>query len=143
MQLNQYLFLSGRCEEAFRAYQQILGGEITLMLKHADAPSASHMPAEWRDKIMHACLELGGRKLMGSDVPPGRVKPMGGFCVQVAAAGVPEAERVFAALAEGGEVTMDLQQTFWSERFGMLVDRFGVPWMIDCGPSAAAPEATA
>lgn len=138
MQLNQYLFLSGQCEEAFKAYQRILGGEITLMLKHVGTPAASHVPAEWQDKIMHACLELGDRKLMGSDAPPGRVKPMGGFCVQVAASGVAEADRVFAALAEGGEVTMALQQTFWSDRFGMLVDRFGVPWMIDSGPSDAA-----
>lgn len=143
MQLNQYLFLSGQCEEAFQAYQRILGGEITFMLKHAGTPAASHVPPEWQDKIMHACLELGGRKLMGSDAPPGRIKPMGGFCVQVAANGVAEAERVFAALAEGGAVTMALQQTFWSERFGMLVDRFGVPWMIDGGPSDEAAGAGA
>ncbi|AWN43615.1 VOC family protein [Methylobacterium durans] len=136
MRLNQYLFLSGRCEEAFRTYQRILGGEITLMLKHADTPAASHVPPEWQDKIMHACLDLGGRRLMGSDAPPGRAKPLGGFCVQVAAGSVAEAERAFAALAEGGAVTMPLQQTFWSERFGMLVDRFGVPWMIDCEPPA-------
>ncbi|WP_336485914.1 VOC family protein [Methylobacterium nigriterrae] len=143
MHLNQYLFLSGRCEEAFRAYQRILGGEITHMLKHAGTPSACHVPPEWHDKIMHACLELGDRKLMGSDAPPGRGKPMGGFCVQVAASGVAEAERVFAALAEGGEVTMALQPTFWSERFGMLVDRFGVPWMIDSGPGDKAAGAGA
>ncbi|MEA1832609.1 VOC family protein [Methylobacterium durans] len=138
MRLNQYLFLSGRCEEAFRTYQRILGGEITLMLKHADTPAASQVPPEWQDKIMHACLDLGGRRLMGSDAPPGRAKPLGGFCVQVAAGSVAEAERAFAALAEGGAVTMPLQQTFWSERFGMLVDRFGVPWMIDCEPPARA-----
>src|SRR4051812_4750995 len=143
MQLNQYLFLSGRCEEAFRAYQRILGGEIPLMLTHAGTPAASHVPPEWHDKIMHACLEFGDRKLMGSDAPPGRSKPMGGFCVQIAAGSAAEAERVFAALAEGGEVTMALQPTFWSARFGMLVDRFGVPWMIDGGPSQEAAGAGA
>ena len=143
MQLNPYLFLSGQCEEAFAAYQRILGGEITLMLKHAGTPAAGHVPPEWQDKIMHACLDLGGRKLMGSDAPPGRTKPPGGFSVQIAADSVAEAERVFAALAEGGEVTMPLQQTFWSERFGMLTDRFGVPWMINCEPGAPAANADA
>lgn len=143
MQLNQYLFLSGECEEAFKAYQRILGGEITLMLKHYGTPAAGHVPPEWQDKIMHACLDLGGRKLMGSDAPPGRAKPLGGFCVQVAAGSVAEVERIFAGLAEGGEVTMPLGQTFWSERFGMLTDRFGVPWMIDCDPSAQGPGASA
>lgn len=105
MQLNQYLFLSGQCEEAFPLYQSILGGEITLMLKHAGTPGADHVPPEWQDKIMHVCLNLGGRKLMGSDAPPGRSKPPGGFAVQVSASDVAEAERVFTALAEGGEVT--------------------------------------
>lgn len=140
MELNQYLFLSGQCEEAFRRYQQVLGGEITLMVKHAGTPGAAHVPPEWQDKIMHACLEFRGRKLMGSDAPPGRCSPMGGFCVQIAADGPAEAERVFTALAEGGDVNMPLQPTFWSERFGMLVDRFGVPWMIDSGPPAASPK---
>lgn len=134
MRLNQYLFLSGQCEEAFRTYQRILGGEITAMLKHAGTPAAPHVPPDWQDKIMHACLELGPVKLMGSDAPPGRAKPLGGFCVQVAAGSVAEVERIFAALAEGGTVSMPLAQTFWSERFGMLTDRFGVPWMIDCDP---------
>ena len=143
MRLNQYLFLSGNCEEAFRAYQRILGGEITHMLKHAGTPGESHVPPEWQDKIMHARLDLDGRWLMGSDAPPGRARPLGGFAVQVSAGSVAEAERVFAALADGGEVTMPLQQTFWSERFGMLVDRFGVPWMIDCEPRSAADGADA
>lgn len=142
MQLNQYLFLSGDCEEAFQIYQRVLGGEITLMLKHAGTPAASHVPPEWQDKIMHACLELGHAKLMGSDAPPGRAKPPGGFSVQISTGSVAEAERVFAALAEGGEVTMPLGETFWSERFGMLTDRFGVPWMINCEPSAQSTDAS-
>lgn len=141
MILNTYLFFSGQCEEAFQLYQRVLGGEIVLMLRHAGTPAAGHVPADWQDKIMHACLELDGRKLMGSDAPPGRSRPMGGFSVRIAAADPNEAERVFAALAEGGEITMPLQRTFWSERFGSLVDRFGVSWMVDCEPSAATDRA--
>jgi PhnB protein len=143
MQLNQYLFLTGQCEEAFLSYQQILGGEITAMLKHAGTPGESHVSPEWGDKVMHVCLDLGGCKLMGSDAPPERAKPLGGFSVQVAPASVAEAERIFAALAEGGDVTMPLQQTFWSPAFGMLTDRFGVPWMINYEPSREGAGTTA
>ena len=131
MHLNSYLFFSGQCEEAFQAYQAILGGEITLMLRHAGTPAACNVPPEWHNKIMHACLDVGGRKLMGSDAPPGFARPSGGFSIQVAADSVAEAERIFAALAEGGEVTMPFGETFWSAGFGMLTDRFGVPWMVD------------
>ena len=130
MQVNTYLLLDGHCEEAFTRYQQILGGRITGMYRHAGTPGADHVPPEWQNKIMHVCLDFDGRQLMGSDAPPGRSKPPGGFSVQVAAETAGEAERIFAALGEGGTVTMPLAQTFWAERFGMLVDRFGVPWMV-------------
>ncbi len=141
MQTSTYLFLDGTCEEAFKRYEQILGGRITAMYRHAGTPTAEQVPPEWQDKIMHACLDFGDRQLMGSDAC-GRFQPLQGFSVQVAAKDANDAERIFTALAEGGNVTMPLEQTFWAERFGMLVDRFGVPWMVnyDGQVGSAGPE---
>jgi PhnB protein len=141
MQTSTYLFLDGTCEEAFERYRQILGGRITAMYRHAGTPAAEQVPPEWQDKIMHACLDLGDRQLMGSDAC-GRFQPLQGFSIQVAATSANDAERIFTALAEGGNVTVPLEQTFWAERFGMLVDRFGVPWMVnyDGQVSSAGPE---
>ncbi|MEN0077184.1 MAG: VOC family protein [Paracraurococcus sp.] len=134
MPLCPYLFFDGRCEEAFTRYQQVLGGRITAMLRHAGTPAEAHVPPEWRDKIMHACLELeGGMQLMASDAAPPYFRPPQGFSVQLSVGTVEEAERIFAALAEGGNVTMPLAPTFWATRFGMLTDRFGVPWMLNHG----------
>ena len=141
MQINTYLFLNGSCEEAFMRYQSILGGQITAMYRHAGGPMEGHVSPEWRDKIMHACLDLGDRKLMGSDACD-RFKPLQGFSLQVVPQNAADAERIFAALGEGGgTVTMPLEQTFWAERFGMLVDRFGVPWMVNYEGQVAAPVA--
>jgi PhnB protein len=130
MQTSTYLFLDGTCEEAFTRYQQVLGGRITAMIRHAGTPAQDHVPPEWQDKIMHVCLDLGDRQLMGSDAC-GRFQPLQGFSIQVAGSSAKDAERIFTALGEGGTVNMPLQQTFWAERFGMLVDRFGVPWMVN------------
>jgi PhnB protein len=131
MQLNNYLFFDGRCEEAFARYLEVLGGTMLAMIRHTGTPAEEHVPPEWRDKIMHACLEIDGRRLMGSDAPPGRGSPLGGFSIQIATDSVEEAERVFAALGQGGTITMPIAQTFWAERFGMLKDEFGVPWMVN------------
>jgi len=132
MKINSYLMFNGNCEAAFKFYEQCLGGRITMMMTHGEAPSAEHVPAEWHDKIIHACLEVGDRLLMGSDSPPGYLETPQGFYVQVSVAEPAEAERIFHALAENGKVKMPLEQTFWSARFGMLVDRFGTPWMVNC-----------
>lgn len=131
MQLNNYLFLDGRCEVAFARYQQVLGGTMLAMIRHTGTPAEEHVPPEWRDKIMHACLEIDGWRLMGSDAPPGRGSKLGGFSIQIATDSAAEAERVFAALGEGGTISMPIGQTFWAERFGMLTDEFGVPWMVN------------
>jgi PhnB protein len=132
MQLNTYLVFNGRCEEAFKFYEQCLGGKIAAMFTHAGTPAAEHVPPEWLDKIMHVRLEVGESILMGSDAPPDRYKPPQGFSVNIAVEKPAEAERIFHALAEGGNVGMPLQQTFWAARFGMVVDRFGIPWMVNC-----------
>ena len=140
MKINSYLMFDGNCEAAFKFYEQCLGGKITMMMPHKEAPSAEQIPSEWQDKIMHACLDLGvggaspleNRLLMGSDCPPGYFEPPQGFYVQVSVSEPAEAERLFHALAENGKVKMPIAQTFWSVRFGMLIDQFGTPWMVNC-----------
>lgn len=132
MQLNSYLMFKGQCKEAFEFYAQVLGGKIEAMIPHAGTPAEQHTPPEWRDKIMHARLSVGDSVLMASDVPPDRAEAPKGFYVNIGIKDPKDAERIFQALAENGTVRMPLQQTFWATRFGMLVDRFGTPWMINC-----------
>jgi PhnB protein len=132
MQLNPYLTFNGQCETAFKFYEQCLGGKIEAMIRHTGTPAEQHVPPEWREKIMHARLAVNGEVLMGSDAPPDHYKEPKGFSVSLQFKEIKEAERVFHALAENGKVGMPLQQTFWAARFGTLVDRFGIPWMINC-----------
>ena len=133
MQLNAYLYFNGQCEAAFQFYEQLLGGKIEAMIPHAGTPAEQHTPPEWRDKIMHARLTVGTNVLMGSDAPPGHYHEASkGYSVSSGLDDPQEAERIFQALAEGGTVRMPLQTTFWAARFGMLADRFGIPWMINC-----------
>jgi PhnB protein len=132
MKINPYLFFDGDCEEAFKFYAEVLGGRIDAMFPHAGSPAEEHVPAEWRSKIMHARLVVGDEVLMASDSPPGRQDAMKGFSVSLNVDSIAEAERIYHALAENGTATMPIQQTFWAARFGMLVDRFGTPWMINC-----------
>lgn len=132
MKLNPYLTFDGNCEEAFRAYETILGGEIVAMMPHEGTPAEGNVPATWRKKIIHARLIIDGTMLMGSDAPPDRYQPMQGFSVTLNIKEPAEAERVFAALADGGSVRMPLGETFWAKKFGILTDRFGTPWMVNC-----------
>jgi PhnB protein len=132
MHLNPYLTFDGNCEEAFRTYEKILGGKIIAMMAHEGTPAEGHVPAEWRKKILHARLVFGDNVLMASDAPPGRFAKMQGFSVTLVVKEPAEAERLFNALAEGATITMPLGETFWAAKFGMLTDRFGTPWMINC-----------
>jgi PhnB protein len=132
MQLNPYLMFNGRCEAAFKFYERCLGGKIVAMLTHAETPIADQVPSEMRDKIIHARLVVGDKVLMGSDAPPDRYEEAKGFSVTLGIDDPVEAERVFHALAENGTVGMPIQKTFWAIRFGMLVDQFGIPWMVNC-----------
>jgi len=141
MELNPYLAFNGQCEAAFRFYADVLDGRIEAMFSHAGTPAEAQVPAEWREKILHARLQVGGKTLMGSDAPPGTYEAPKGFSISLNIDRVDEAERIFSALAERGTVRLPLQQTFWATRFGMLVDRYGVPWMINCEPpQQAAPD---
>jgi PhnB protein len=133
MRLNPCLLFNGQCEAAFQFYARCLGGKIETMMPHEGTPAAAHVPPEWLKKIMHASLRIGDNLLMGSDAPPGHQKKPEGFSVALHIETPAEAERAFNALAEKGAVTMPLQETFWAIKFGMLVDQFGIPWMINCG----------
>ncbi|PTE14120.1 VOC family protein [Pseudogemmobacter blasticus] len=129
MPFDPYLHFQGNCRAAMTAYQAVFGGELQLM-GYGDAPDATaEMKAS--DGIMHGMLLTDGRMLLASDFPPGfKGDPQQAVSVSHIAGSVPDAKRVFAALAEGGEVIMEFAPTFWSDGFGMLKDRFGTHWMI-------------
>jgi len=138
MDLTPYLNFNGQCEEAFKFYESCFGGKIVAMVSFEAAGSASHVPEGWAGKIMHAQMTVGHQVLMGSDAPTGRYEKPQGFSMSAHAETPADAERVFQALAEKGNVTMPLQQTAWAARFGMLTDRFGIPWMVNCAAAASA-----
>jgi len=137
-EISAYLFFDGNCAEAMRFYERTLGGKLTLMT-HAEAPPAAQAPPGNADRIMHARLVLdGGGALMASDEMAGHAYAgMKEFKLSLTYPTVAEAQPVFDALAEGGQVNLPLQKTFWSEGFGMLVDRFGTPWMVNVGTASS------
>jgi PhnB protein len=132
MQASIHLVFGGQCEAAFGFYERALGGKIVNILTYGNSPMAEQVPPEWREKIVHATCAVGGTVLAGADLLPEQyVKPQG-FYVLLSVDDAMDAERIFSALAENGEVHMAIQQTFWSSRFGVLTDKFGVPWEISC-----------
>ena len=136
MQINPYLHFDGRCEAAFRFYEQRFGGKIQMLLKHSESPEPQHVPEAWRNTVMHARMTIGDQVLLGSDCPPDYYHKPAGFYVSLDVATPAEARRLYDALAQDGEVNMPLQKTFWSASFAMLRDRFGIPWMINCTVAA-------
>ena len=132
MQLNPYLYFNGNCEAAFKFYERRLGGKIETIMTHAGTPAEAGVPPEWRDKVLHARMAVGGTVLMASDAPPGHYQQPQGFSISLGTTAVAEADRLFQALAENGKVSMPIQKTFWATRFGMLTDQFGIHWMVNC-----------
>ena len=131
-QLDMYLTFNGNCADAMRFYERTLGGKLEMLMTHAESPMAAQTPPGSADRIMHARLVIDGRILMASDSMAGQpYEGMKGFSLSLVYPTVSDAQRAFDALAEGGRVTMPLQKTFWAEAFGMLVDRFGTPWMVN------------
>lgn len=130
MRLIPYLNFDGKCGEAFDFYAAALGGTIVAKTTYGDSPICDEMPADSHDRIMHCQLEAAGTTLMGADGPP----PHGGSttCINVDVDSIEDAERIFAALADGGQVRMPIEETFWAHRWGVLTDRFGKPWMVNC-----------
>jgi PhnB protein len=136
MKLNPHLAFNGQCEVAFKFYEKCLGGNIVTMMTYGESPAAEHTAPDWREKILHATLGIGDLVLMGCDAPAEHYQKPQGFSVALHVDGAAEADRIFETLAENGAVQMPLQETFWALRFGMLVDQFGTPWMINCGRPA-------
>lgn len=132
MQVNTYLTFNGNCKEAFEFYAKCLNGKIEAMMPHSGTPAEQHVPAEWRDKIIHARMTIGNEVLMASDAPPDHYDRPQGFSVNLGVKDEQEAKRIYDELSAGGKVTMPLAPTFWARQFAMLVDRFGTPWMINC-----------
>ena len=138
MQIENYLFFGGNCEEALKFYEKALGGKVIDLHRYAGTPmDNADLPAAWKDKVMHATFEADGARFMASDAMPGHATTYTGFSVSI---NIPKdkakAEKVFNALAAGGTVTMPFSPTFWGADFGMLMDKFGVPWMVNCDGAA-------
>ena len=127
MKLDIYLNYRGNCEEAFLFYEQHLGGRITGLVRHRDQPNPN-IPADWADKVLHARIEFGGTVLMGADIP--NSEPMRSAYLSLSLDNEAEAERVYALLADGGDIFMKMEKTPFANRFAMLRDRFGTSWML-------------
>ena len=132
MKLNPHLSFDGQCEEAFQLYEKCLGGKISFMMTFEGSPMADQAPPGWGKKIMHATLKVGDTVVQGSDAPPKQYEKPQGMTVAIGLSDPAQAERIFKTLAEKGTVGMPLEETFWALRFGMLVDKFGTPWLINC-----------
>lgn len=138
MRINPYLSFDGRCREAFQFYATTFRGKIAMIMSRGESPIADQVAPEDRDGVMHAQLQIGDQVLMGADAPRGGYTRPSGGCVTINVDSNAEAERLFAALADGATVQMPIAETFWANRFGMLVDRYGTPWMINCPKSGPA-----
>lgn len=142
MQVQPYLFFEGRCEEAIELYRSALGAEVTDLMRYKDNPQPSssetcqamHLPPGSEDKVMHASFRIGGTEVMASDGMCSGQPSFQGVSLSVAVPDEATADRFFAALGDGGQVQMPMGQTFFSPRFGMVADRFGVSWMIIVAP---------
>jgi PhnB protein len=132
MRVNPYLTFNGNCAEAFAFYAACLETTAPTIMTQGNSPAAAQTPPGWEDKVLHARLAIGDTVLMGSDAPPDRFQAPQGFSVSLILDDPHQTERFFAALSEGGTVRMPVQETFWAIRFGMLVDKFGIPWMLNC-----------
>ncbi|RXH58299.1 VOC family protein [Granulicella sibirica] len=130
MEITVHLGFPGTCETAFRFYERCLGGTITTLLTWGESPIAGMVGEDWRGKVCHATLDLGGSLVMGVDTPPLEYERIGGFQMLLKVESVGRAEEVFAALGQGGTVKMALAETFWAERYGIVVDQFGVTWEV-------------
>jgi PhnB protein len=128
MKLDVYLNYSGTCQQAFRFYEQHLGGTITRMITHGQGPYAAEVPAHQKNAILHARLEIGNTVVMGADIP--NSEPMRSAYLTLTLDSEQEAERLYTLLADGGQIFMKMEKTFFANRFAMLRDRFGTSWML-------------
>jgi PhnB protein len=130
LKLNINLSFNGECEAAFKFYERCLNGRITYMLTWGDSPMANGAPTEWGTKINHATIEVGNTVLQGSDPAPGSFVAPQGFCIMLQL-NESDGARVFTSLSDGGTIGVPYQKTFWAAGFGMVTDRFGIPWAVN------------
>ena len=133
--MTAYLSFKGDCEAAFKFYEQCLGAQPGAIFRYGGSPMANQVPADWSDKVMHGSLTVGGQIVMAGDVAPDQYETPKGFSLSLQIENPAVAERIFRELSAGGRVVMALEKTFWAERFGMVTDRFGIPWLINCEAS--------
>ena len=130
MKLYTYLNYGGNCRQAFEFYVQHLGGRITELTTHGEMPGQAPVPADWKNTVLHARMDLGETVLLGADVPPDRFQPMRSAYLTLIVDSSEEADRIYALLKENGQVFMPMEETFFAHRFAMLRDRFGTSWML-------------
>ncbi len=130
MKLHTYLNYGGNCRQAFEFYQRHLGGKIAAMMTRAEMPNPGEVPPDLKDSILYASIDLGETQLMASDAPPDRFQPMRSAYLSLTVDSAEEADRTYNLLADGGQVFMPMEETFFAQRFGMLRDKFGTSWMI-------------
>jgi len=130
VQLHTYLNYGGNCEQAFKFYEQHLGGRITMLMRHGEQPGGPPVAPEWANAVLHARMNLGDTELLGADIPPDRFQPIRSAYLSLTLESDQEADRVFGLLSDGGQIFMPMQETFFASRFAMLRDRFGTSWML-------------
>lgn len=133
MKTQIHLNFGGNCAEALKFYEEALDAKRLFSMTWGESPQAADAPKGWDKKIMHAMVRIGDAEVMAADSPPSHQQPMAGFSMSLSVDEPEEAERLFNLLSDGAKVTMPLQETFWAQNFGMLIDRFGTPWMVNCG----------
>ncbi|MES2905807.1 MAG: VOC family protein [Pseudomonadota bacterium] len=137
MNIEPYLSFKGNCREAFQFYEKTLGAKIVAIMTWAESPEATDVSADWKDKVMHGIIDIDGCKVMAGDPPPNHFQPMRGFSLTLNVDDMSKAKQIFTALSETGNVRMPFQETFWANGFGMCIDKFGTPWMVNCGKKEA------
>ena len=139
LRISPHLCFDGQCREAMQLYQSILGGTIQTMLTYGETPMASSVDSRWHDRIVHATLVLEGIELTGVDMMPGAYQTPQGFFVTLTLVGIERASAIFRSLSSGGTIKVPFEKTFWSPGFGVLVDRFGIPWEINTDGGQGIP----
>lgn len=133
MKVSPYLSFKGDCEEALRFYERCFRGSLGPLFRYEGSPMVDSVPPEWGAKIMHGSVTIGDLLLMAADSAPSAWEPPQGFSLSLQLTDPAEAERIYAELTPGGQIAMPLEKTFWAEQFGIVVDRFGIKWTINCG----------
>ncbi len=141
MQINPYLSFNGQCEAAFTFYQECFGGQLGAIFRYAGSPMADQAPPDWQDKIMHGSVTVANQVLMGADIVPDQYEEPKGFSLSIQITSTADAERIFRDLARDGTIMVPLEKTFWADRFGVVVVRFGIQWLVNCEGSAQPTEA--